>query len=301
MRRKGERFFLIAAALRLEKGLDLLCKLTEDVKPFGLSKTEWSCLHQLYRILGWYKTTSDKLCGEKYPTLPTAVAAFNIFLDRLELTAQKLEEKASRSVVDEIMLHAIRIGRDKMLKHYRKFNWIYCMALVLDPRFKKKGFSKSSWGKELQESSLDKFHSIYRKYVTSSPSKQRESIPKHRELDNFFDDIDFESIYEAPKKYNNEFDQEIEDYLESPVEHEETDILLWWKINCSKYPTIAKMAKDYLSIPATSVPVERVFSESGSVLTPKRCNLSKEKVNALVCIKLWMKSVLKKQICQVDI
>ena len=37
------------------------------------------------------------------------------------------------------------------------------------------------------------------------------------------------------------------------------------------------MAKDYLAIPATSAPVERLFSGGTDLVTQKRCSLKKEK------------------------
>ncbi len=40
------------------------------------------------------------------------------------------------------------------------------------------------------------------------------------------------------------------------------DPLAWWKDNEGKYPHIAKMARCYLAVPATSVPSERVFFNS---------------------------------------
>ena len=37
----------------------------------------------------------------------------------------------------------------------------------------------------------------------------------------------------------------------------------WWHLNQGRYPLLAKMAKVFLAIPATSVPSERVFSTGG--------------------------------------
>ena len=40
----------------------------------------------------------------------------------------------------------------------------------------------------------------------------------------------------------------------------------WWRINEKQFPLIAKMAKRYLAIPATSAPSERVWSLSAFVI-----------------------------------
>ena len=41
--------------------------------------------------------------------------------------------------------------------------------------------------------------------------------------------------------------------------------LEWWKENCQKLPLLAKLAKEYLWVPATSVPSERAFSLTGYI------------------------------------
>jgi hypothetical protein len=39
--------------------------------------------------------------------------------------------------------------------------------------------------------------------------------------------------------------------------------LKWWKENSIKYPRLSVLARQYLSIPGTSVPPERIFSATG--------------------------------------
>ncbi len=39
----------------------------------------------------------------------------------------------------------------------------------------------------------------------------------------------------------------------------------YWRLNAPKYPRLAKLAKHYLSIPASSASVERLFSTAGYI------------------------------------
>ena len=57
------------------------------------------------------------------------------------------------------------------------------------------------------------------------------------------------------------------------------DPLEWWKSNESKFSTIAKLARKFLAIPATSAPSERIWSIAKNVLTTERACL-KENVAA---------------------
>ncbi len=81
--------------------------------------------------------------------------------------------------------------------------------------------------------------------------------------------------------------EEIERYLKSPrlalqqaivgpdgtAKKEFNSPLLWWKENQNKYPVLAKLARMYLAIPATSTPSERVFSVASKVISKFRNRL----------------------------
>ena len=53
---------------------------------------------------------------------------------------------------------------------------------------------------------------------------------------------------------------ELDHYLAAPTKAT-CDPLLWWVEKQKTYPRLSRMARDYLSVPATSVDVERVFSK----------------------------------------
>ncbi|XDV29576.1 hypothetical protein PO909_032683 [Leuciscus waleckii] len=67
---------------------------------------------------------------------------------------------------------------------------------------------------------------------------------------------------------------------ESPI-HAEQDPLAWWKENQSRFPLLAKVAKKYLCVCATSCASERVFSTMGNIVSPTRSHLKPEMVNML--------------------
>ncbi|KIM56042.1 hypothetical protein SCLCIDRAFT_133506 [Scleroderma citrinum Foug A] len=60
------------------------------------------------------------------------------------------------------------------------------------------------------------------------------------------------------------------------------------------YPHLSRMALDYLTIPATSVDIERLFSK-GRIVLPYLCNrLSSQSTRALLCLRQWSKLGLVK-------
>ncbi|KAK3272024.1 hypothetical protein CYMTET_19655 [Cymbomonas tetramitiformis] len=53
---------------------------------------------------------------------------------------------------------------------------------------------------------------------------------------------------------------EVHRYLRLPDSQADEDVLLWWKKHASDFPNLAKMARQFLGIPASTAGVERAFS-----------------------------------------
>ncbi|XP_072161442.1 E3 SUMO-protein ligase ZBED1-like [Bemisia tabaci] len=60
------------------------------------------------------------------------------------------------------------------------------------------------------------------------------------------------------------------------------NIAKWWQVHEKEFPRLAILAKKYLSVTATSIPAERVFSTGGRVVTDSRHSLTGLHVNDLV-------------------
>nr|XP_033468853.1 zinc finger BED domain-containing protein DAYSLEEPER-like [Epinephelus lanceolatus]XP_033495512.1 zinc finger BED domain-containing protein DAYSLEEPER-like [Epinephelus lanceolatus] len=75
---------------------------------------------------------------------------------------------------------------------------------------------------------------------------------------------------------------ELQSYLQCADLDSEENPLDWWREHQRVYPRLSKLAKKYLSIPATSAPSERVFSTGGNIVTCLRSSLKPESVDRLV-------------------
>ena len=69
---------------------------------------------------------------------------------------------------------------------------------------------------------------------------------------------------------------EAELYLEMPAPPMHEDVLKWWASNETKFPALSVMARQYLSVPATSASAERLFSVAGRTYDDLRQNLKDE-------------------------
>ncbi|TFK81776.1 hATC-domain-containing protein [Polyporus arcularius HHB13444] len=114
--------------------------------------------------------------------------------------------------------------------------------------------------------------------VFSSPSLV--DVPSQGDV-NIFDKLDSLSPPQA-----DELRDELERYLSADPEHA-PDPIQWWIDRAAIYPNLSRMALDYLSIPATSVDVERVFSRGRLLLSHIRNRLSAQSTRALLCLGAW--------------
>lgn len=82
------------------------------------------------------------------------------------------------------------------------------------------------------------------------------------------------------------FKEQVEkDFAETPSISEDADVFEFWTKHESLYPDVADIAFDLLTIPASSAPVERLFSTAGSVSAGKRNRISGDKLEREVFIK----------------
>jgi hypothetical protein len=83
---------------------------------------------------------------------------------------------------------------------------------------------------------------------------------------------------------------ELDVYLEEEIlpRRPDFDILMWWKLNGVKYPTLQAIARDVLAIPVSTVASESAFSTSGHIVSPHRSRLHWTTLEALMCARSWL-------------
>ena len=70
-------------------------------------------------------------------------------------------------------------------------------------------------------------------------------------------------------------------------DHEDFEILEWWKKQQIKYFVLSIIARDVLTVLMSTVASEVAFSAGGRVVSKKRCNLSPKTIEAVVYLKDW--------------
>ena len=73
--------------------------------------------------------------------------------------------------------------------------------------------------------------------------------------------------------------------VEQLSEFDYIDVEQFWTVNSALFEFLIGTARKYLCVPATSSPVERLFSFSGYIFRPHRQRLSTKKLEKLTMLK----------------
>jgi hypothetical protein len=153
---------------------------------------------------------------------------------------------------------------------------------VLDPRHKtqllKKLFTDEGKAKQRIDKIIEYINNNYTQNAGDSTPHSSET-EKGFNFEEFFNDIDGFGC-ELQKS-------DVEAYLEEKCvsNYEDFDVLRWWKDRAHQYPVMARVARDFLSIPCASVSVERMFNLGCDQIGLRRHNMSSDSLQQVMVIQ----------------
>ncbi|KAF5350275.1 hypothetical protein D9758_007809 [Tetrapyrgos nigripes] len=158
--------------------------------------------------------------------------------------------------------------------------------MILHPRHKLNYFNTADWPDSWVATAKEIVREVYdRDYKHTSGEEpmdvDKPASPGASKKHNRFDDL---PALKPPKA--GELGDELDRYLSADVEATD-DVLGWWYGRKKDFPTLYRMGLDYLTIPATSTDVERVFSRGRFLLPYVRNRLSADTTRALMCLRQW--------------
>ncbi|XVE49896.1 hypothetical protein DITRI_Ditri01bG0118900 [Diplodiscus trichospermus] len=104
-----------------------------------------------------------------------------------------------------------------------------------------------------------------------------------RELDESYKEFE---IYDSDGSASSSSQRQLELYLD--ISSDSFDVIGFWKNSYSRYPDLARMARDIMSIPITTVASESFFSIGGRVLNWWRSSLKWVNAQMLITIRNWL-------------
>lgn len=209
--------------------------------------------------------------------------------DRLQQYESVIHDEHDESPEDHLAIN-LRAALLKLNKYYNKLDLspAYYAATILHPRYNH--YLDAAWAEKPDwlESSNRNFQSLWAKYK-SLPKPRTKPIFKPNDIDDAID-----SFIDPSGVTDNEED-EYESWKRSePVAAKGSDSannpIKYWVSLEDRYPNLSKLAIDMLSIPGSSCECERLFSELGDLLEPRRRNISPQLLAAIQCDRRWIRA-----------
>lgn len=267
------RFLEQRAAITLE-----LSDSGED----GLTSQQWKLIEGYVQVLKPIAEYTADLGSTKQPTLSMVNPVLFEIKNTLDEFLRKPSNKGSGIQFARALLNNVKL-RFPDCKY--KDNDQYVLATLLDPRFKALLMDEEEAQDKLVRAALKKKMEKGGEFVSplSSPDKTTdgESAPKKSKWSNLGKLT--KSKAEQHSDNSDLLSKEVQIYLSLPTIDVETgDAIKWWKTNGHSFPNLLPLASEYLGICATEVPSERVFSDGGNTVGPKRTCLLTEHVREIV-------------------
>ena len=275
-KRWNSTYDMIQLALQLQEAIDRYIvaamaesrksksKAAERLKADLLHAPDWDELKVLYNLLSPFKELTIELQGNivgarMNGAIFDVLPAMDMLLNTLE--DAKLAYKAQKSH----FASCINLAWTKLDEYYNLSDNspIYVVAVMLDPRLKLQ-YIESRWSThpEWIEIAQEKVRTMFNHYR----NKCRSSVP----LASISKSVSISSaLMHSESTFRNwkygpiapvPHPEELDKYSRALLEAEDVAPIDYWKANKAKYPILASMAWDILSIPAMSSEVERVFS-----------------------------------------
>lgn len=258
---------------------------------FTLSAEEWEKLAIIQKFLGVFYDVECTFFATKHPTSNLYFRAlWKIYMHLLK----------TMRVPFTFMTRMVTEMQEKFEKYWMKHYLILSCAAVLDPRYKVKlvefCFTKI-YGDKAEEFVNTTVRTLYGlldeykpNFVTSSSCTRTSVVPAIAEHENADGDEfeDYEQFLSRKSRPQDEKSQ-LDLYLEEPGHDLNSDInvLEYWNNSSMRYPELAMMARDILTIPISSISPEASFNIEKRVLHLGQNSLNPKIIQALVCLSDW--------------
>jgi hypothetical protein len=241
-------------------------------------------------LLKVFKKATEVVSGTSYPTL-------NLYFHEIWSIKQVLEEETFSP--NETIVAMVSEMQAKFDKYWMISYLTNCVPVILDPWFKF-GFIefhlKQAFGEYGSVLHLDKVDQAIRRLFNAYSTQMGGSSQVETHGDGMTPAgkghswSDWSEHTSAKRdQENSEYDRYLRDDL-FPCDDESFDILDWWKMHASKYPTLAAMARDILTVTASTVPSESAFSTNGRIINDHWTRLAGSMVEALLCFQDWLRA-----------
>lgn len=248
-----------------------------------LTGDEISLVTKAVAVLEYFDEATREFSSEKFTSLSKVIPIVRGLQDSLQDTDDMEDQMTSQN-----FLLSEELSR-QLSQRFSKLEGTYMIgaATILDPRFKKIPFSDSSNIKAIEERLLSVLRSKYSNNGpdTSLPQPEVSQEPRvgKKTLWKIFDTKAGKTA-QVTSNPTTEVHIELWRYFEEPRISRCEDPLSWWEKKSAIFPNLSEIARKILSVPASSVPSQRLFSKAGELISQRRSTLKDENVNMILLL-----------------
>lgn len=222
---------------------------------FLLDEMEWDLLVWVATFLQKCMQMATCQSDQKHISLSTSLNVCKAIIGLCESTAASASEFTADACT-KIQTVCMKVKASLETYHTENSSTYFALAKILDPRFSNESVDKTQKKEFLRE--------MLRKNVFDSLAEHRHD-DDHSRHDASSAYSTFEKLLdigEGMPDYSIDGDEVDRFFDATLIRDKRSDPFLWWKSNETRFPGLAKLARDILSIPATAVPSGAVFTQS---------------------------------------
>jgi hypothetical protein len=241
---------MIERIVYLKPALQRLIAFDAALSPFSLNDEEWKLLDRILKVLEIFLSPTLHLSGSKYPTLHLQLPYYSMLLASLH----KLSASEEYDIVGTACAEAWELLNDYWCKTDQQTALV--ISLLLDTRFKEEGLRRLGWTQQYVNQAKRHLNRVYSQiYKIELDPEEVQACSQDNPLAEL---LGLGTDQRGSASTLSESDR----WLREPREN--ISGVDWWRLNHTRYPGgLGNMPRDYLAIPASSVPAERLFSSAG--------------------------------------
>ncbi|XP_058443396.1 E3 SUMO-protein ligase ZBED1-like [Malaya genurostris] len=250
--------------------------------PTMLSGGEILILREVCSVLKPLMSVMMEMSGEQYVTCSKVIPIVRML--KLSYTSLNPECMEAVSLKANILFYL-----DKYFKNVEKMK-LLAMSTFLDPRFKKLHFESAlaasnavSWTSDIVKEQIRR--------VSQEKSAEEQTYPvtsagtTGTDIWSFHDSLVADNMKKYVPENTGGLPTEVKMYLNTPESPRLQNPFEVWEGIKEQHPEMYKVATKYLSLSATSVPSERLFSRAGQLVTRLRNRLSGPHIDMLLFLQ----------------
>lgn len=232
-----------------------------------LSNDELDVIKSAIASLRPFEIATREMSGEKFTTASKVIPMVKMLHKALQKVPSTLSTELNKQL------------RTRFLNAETKFLW--AASTLLDPRFMKHAFTDTTALKSIQDGLITRMKPVEDPQMDTSDVVQDQPAAATSELWEEYD-AQVATFVSFASQHTVRPQIEMKRHMEEAPIARHLDPLKWWQDRELLCPQLQQLAKRFLSVPATSVPSERLFSKAGELVSHRRTNLKESNINMIL-------------------